>query len=91
MPRPAIRTIAPEAPPAPAADVDVPEVRQIPEVKARPEPEGLAVASGVVDANRARSAGLLVLLLTSIGGVLAVAVAAAAVAAAVALRAALMG
>ena len=74
-----------------------PEVRRDPEVRRPPEvidpagPEGGAVVHGAVDVNRARSAGLLVLLLTSIGGVLAVAVAVGAVAAAVALRAALMG
>ena len=93
-PRPAMRTVAPEVPPAPKSQVDVrqdPEVDQPPEVKDVPAPDGVAVVHAAIDANRARSAGLLLLLLTSIGGVLAVALAAAAVAAAVALRAALMG
>ena len=93
-PGPATRTVAPEVPPQPESSVDVRrdlEVHHPPEVEDLPEPDGVAVLHGVIDANRARSAGLLLLLLTSIGGVLAVALAVAAVAAAVALRAALLG
>lgn len=87
-------TIAPEVRPVSEPPADVrqdPEVRHPPEVEDPPEPDGGAVVHAAIEAHRARSAGLLVLLLTSIGGVLAVAVAVAAVAAAVALRAALMG
>lgn len=93
-PRRVLPTAAPELQPGSESSADVrpdPEVRRPPEVDDPAGPDGGAVVHGAVDANRARSAALLVMLLTSIGGVLAVAVAVAAVAAAVALRAALMG
>ena len=93
-PPPATGTTVPEVRPGSESSADVrqePEVRHPPEVEDPPEPVGGAVVHGAPEAHRARSAGLLVLLLTSIGGVLAVAVAVAAVAAAAALRAALMG
>ncbi|CAN5127575.1 hypothetical protein BH24ACT1_BH24ACT1_12950 [soil metagenome] len=84
-----IRTIAPEVRPVPEPAVE-------PEPEREPEPEPEVDVPGTpspvgIEPHRARSAGLLVLLLTTIGGVLAVAVALAAVAAAVALRAALVG
>ena len=93
-PRRASPTVAPEVGPASDSHADVRpdhEVRQPPEADDPPRPDDGAVVHGTIDANRARSAGLLLLLLTTIGGVLAVAVAVAAVAAAAALRAALMG
>jgi hypothetical protein len=92
-PRAAPATL-PEVHPEVAATT-IPEIPQEPEVQrsAAPAPPGRAPStpSVVIDVHRARSAGLLVLLLTVLGGVLALAVAAAAVAAAVALRSALIG
>lgn len=85
---------ATEAVPTPQTGVRIePEVRPSPEPEPAPAPAGrrLPVPAMVIDVHRGRSAGLLLLLLTVLGGVIALVVAAGAVVAVVALRAALVG